>query len=86
MVRTDIDDLGDYDNIFHHSFRMTVAGFQNPTESEKNISNAYSLINPDDHDKYLVDPAYRLEKHKEIERVYNTLKNVSGQALKYYDE
>ncbi len=80
MVRTDKDDLGDYDNMFHHSFRMTVASFQNPSELEKNESAIYSLINPDDHDRVLVDPKYRIDKHLEIERVSKVLAKVSRDA------
>lgn len=62
MVRSNPDDLGDSDNVFHHSFRATVAGFNNPSEFEKNESAIYSLINPDDHDRYLTDPHYRIQK------------------------
>ena len=29
---------------------------------ENNNTQFYSLINPDDHDRFLVDPAYRLER------------------------
>ena len=31
MIRSDIDDLGDIDNIFHHSIRMTVPSFNMPS-------------------------------------------------------
>jgi len=33
---------------------------------EQNNANVYSLVNPDDQDRYLVDPAHRLEKTKEV--------------------
>lgn len=85
MVRTQLDDLGDYDNIFHHSFRMTVAGFQNPSQFEKNESAMYSLINPDDHDRVLVDPKYRIDRHMEAERVGKTLAEVAEKAKKGFD-
>merc|ERR1711976_681468 len=26
----------------------------------------YSLVNPDDHDRFLVDPAYRMEKTEKV--------------------
>jgi len=30
----------------------------------------YSLVNPDEHDRILVDPAYRLERTKALEEKY----------------
>lgn len=86
MIRTDVDDLGDYDNVFHHSLRMTVASFVNPSEFEKNESAMYSLINPDDHDRVLVDPKYRIDKHREVERVGQTLSEISKKSMKGYDQ
>ena len=32
------------------------------TQFESPSNTLYSLVNPDDHDRYLTDPAYRLKK------------------------
>lgn len=37
------------------------------TNHESPSNMVYSMINPDEHDRMLIDPAYRLEKTKAIE-------------------
>ena len=37
------------------------------TQFEVPSNNVYSNINPDEHDRLLVDPAFRLEKTKALE-------------------
>jgi len=37
------------------------------TSHESPSNMVYSMINPDEHDRMLTDPAYRLEKTKAIE-------------------
>jgi len=54
--------LGGTENIWHTSPRATQNYFTYPTKFEDDSSHIYSLVNPDDHDHYLVDPAYRLQK------------------------
>ena len=43
----------------------------------------YSLVNPDDHDRILTDPAYRLEKTKtmqtRVETYVQSLENIEKQ-------
>lgn len=44
------------------------------------------MINPDDHDHYLVDPAYRLEKAQEAERTLGALMKAQDQVYRSYME
>lgn len=62
-------EFGEADHWSHNSLiRMMPQSFEHtnfPIES----TNVYSMINPDDHDKVLVDPAYRMERLTESEKV-----------------
>jgi hypothetical protein len=48
----------------------------------------YTLVNPDDHDRLLTDPAYRLEKTKQLEEITKiyiaSLKEIDAQYNKNY--
>lgn len=44
------------------------------------------MINPDDHDHYLVDPAYRLKRAQEAERAFGTLLKVQEEVRRTYAE
>mmetsp|Transcript_1131 Transcript_1131/g.165 ORF Transcript_1131/g.165 Transcript_1131/m.165 type:complete len:84 (+) Transcript_1131:526-777(+) len=37
------------------------------TQFEVPSNNVYSMVNPDEHDRLLIDPAYRLERTKAVE-------------------
>lgn len=43
-----------------------INAFNEPTNLETRTDNIYTFINPDDHDRLLIDPAYRLGKFKEV--------------------
>jgi len=40
-----------------------------PSLQETPSHYAYHLVNPDDHDRIVIDPAYRLEKTKRLEEM-----------------
>jgi len=66
-VPLDVHELGEADH-WHQFNPMRVA---TPTWEhtlfEQKSNSVFSLVNPDDHDRILVDPAYRLEKLREME-------------------
>jgi hypothetical protein len=60
--------MGDVDNTISNSFlRMNVGYEYSQYETRSNM--VYSLVNSDEHDRLLVDPAYRLERTKKLEEV-----------------
>lgn len=67
MVPYEIQELGEADHWHQQSvlrlmpYQFEHSLFENPA------FNVYSLVNPDDHDRILTDPAYRLKKLKELE-------------------
>jgi ssDNA-binding Zn-finger/Zn-ribbon topoisomerase 1 len=70
-VPLDLQELGQADH-WHQFNPLRVA---TPTWEhslfEQKSNNVYSLVNPEDHDRILVDPAYRVEKMREIEEKAN---------------
>lgn len=81
-----MDDIAEHDTFFHASFRATLPNFKLPTIFENDSTGYYSLINPDDHDHFLVDPAYRLSKASEAERTYKALKKIAEEVKRSYEE
>jgi hypothetical protein len=68
----EVQEMGESDT----TISMTLFKFNThfePTQFEAPSNNVYHMINPDEHDRLLTDPAYRLEKTKAVEekmRVY----------------
>ena len=61
MTPIDVNEFGEADHWAQQSpLRVMGQSFEH-TYFETNSNVVYSLVNPDDHDKFLVDPAYRLE-------------------------
>jgi hypothetical protein len=70
MTNIDFNELGEADHWAQQSpLRVMGQSFEH-THFETNTNMVYSLVNPDDHDKFLVDPAYRLQKTKEVLDAY----------------
>ena len=63
-------EFGEADHWSHNSFIRLMPQSYEHTNFPVESTNSYSMINPDDHDKLLVDPAYRMEKLTETEKVY----------------
>lgn len=75
----DIQELGEADHFLQQNPIRAVLTFNyEHTIFEIRSDFLYSLANPDDHDRFLVDPAYRLERVKLMEEknaVYNRVIN-----------
>lgn len=68
LVPYEMQEMGDVDNTVNSSFlRMNVGYEYSQFETRSNM--VYSLVNADEHDRLLVDPAYRLERSKKLEEV-----------------
>ena len=76
MIRTDTEDLKITESYYMFSPRYLLGKTHETYLNQNDSEDFYSLINPDDHDKYLVDPAQRLERQKELERVVKTSSDV----------
>lgn len=60
-------EMGEADHWSQNSFmRLMPTSFEH-TQFENNSFNTYTLVNPDDHDRILTDPAYRLERIKKAQ-------------------
>lgn len=79
-------EFGEADHWSHNSFiRLMPLSYEHsnfPVES----TNTYTMINPDDHDKVLVDPAYRMEKLTETEKVYEIYMSSMEEIQKQYQK
>lgn len=70
-VPLDVEEMGEADHWQHNSLiRMMPQSWEHSVFEQKS-NNVYSLVNPDDHDRILVDPAYRMEKIKTAEEKSN---------------
>lgn len=58
----DMLNMGDADHWSQNSVMRLMPHSWDHTQFENETSNVYSLVNPDEHDRILTDPAYRLEK------------------------
>lgn len=71
MTPIDINEFGDSDHWAQQSPLRVMGNTYDHTYFETNTNVIYSLVNPDEHDKYLVDPAYRLEHSKKTLEAYD---------------
>lgn len=72
-------EMSEFDTpILMNPFKMTT--HHEYTQFETPSNNVYSLVNPDDHDRILTDPAYRMEKTLKSEQLFKiyslTLRNI----------
>lgn len=62
LLPLDVLELGEADHWSQNSFVRLMPNSFEHTQFEVESSASYSLVNPDEHDRILTDPAYRLEK------------------------
>jgi len=73
----DFQELGEADHFLQQNPIRAVLTFNyEHTLFEVRSDYLYSLANPDDHDRFLVDPAYRLERAKLMEEKHQVYKRV----------
>ena len=70
--------------ILMNPFKMTT--HYEPTHFETPSNSIYRLVNSDDHDKILTDPAYRLQKTKEAEEIFRSYNSSLNFIDKMYIE
>lgn len=56
------------------------------TQFETPSNMVYSLVNPDEHDRLLVDPAYRMERTKALEEKYKVYASSLREVEKQFEE
>jgi len=56
------------------------------TQFETPSNMVYSLVNPDEHDRLLVDPAYRMERTKALEEKYKVYTSSLREVEKQFEE
>ena len=78
-------EMGEADHWSQNSFlRMMPNSFEH-TQFEVDSLTAYSLVNPDEHDRLLTDPAYRLEKIKKARNTVSVLNASLRMLEQQYD-
>lgn len=73
-------EMGEADHWSQNSLIRLMPNSFEHTQFENESLSAYSLVNPDEHDRILTDPAYRLEKIQKARGVVSVL-NASARAL-----
>ena len=85
LFNQDYQELGEADHFLQQNPIRSVLTFNyEHTNFEIKSDFLYSLANPDDHDRFLVDPAYRLERVKlmqEKNEVYNRVMEEIDEAF-----
>ena len=72
LIPYDFQEMGDHDHTINLSLtRFFLKDTVEHTSFETPSRMVYRLVNPDEHDRMLTDPAYRLEKTKETENQLN---------------
>lgn len=66
-IPLDIEEFGEADQWVQNSIIRLMPGQWENSLFEHRSNSVWSLMNPHDHDRMLVDPAYRLQKLKEME-------------------
>lgn len=79
FVENDLQDMGDADHwISYHPIRFMMTNSYEHTHFETPSDSAYLLMNEDEHDRLVVDPAYRLEQLKIASGKYQVLNEVDS--------
>ena len=80
------EEMGEMD----HTINMSILRFQKdsyePSQFETPSNRVYTLVNPDEHDRILTDPAYRLQKTKILEHKHKVMVLSLDQIEKEYYE
>jgi len=88
FFKQDYNELGDADHWIQNSVLRLMPHSYEHSLFEVHSNPVFSLKNPDDHDRVLTDPAYRLEQLKLAEektKVYlNTLEAIERSIIDYY--
>lgn len=83
----DIQELGEADHFLQQNPLRAVLTFNyEHTMFEIRSDYLYSLANPDDHDRFLVDPAYRLERVKLMEEKNAVYKRVMAEIDESFNQ
>ncbi len=70
LIDPDFDEMGESDMIISHNpLKAILPHTYEPSMMETRKNNVYTLMNPDDHDHYLVDPAYRMERNQKYQNL-----------------
>ena len=87
LINQDIEEMGEADHFINFNpFRGAFMNSHDHTMFEIPSNQAYSLLNPDDHDKFLTDPAYRLERIKTMEEKTGVFIKVNEEMAESFDE
>ncbi len=62
-----LDEMGEMDQVINMSILRMQKDSYEYTQFETPSNYVYNLVNPDEHDRLLTDPAYRLERSKKLE-------------------
>jgi hypothetical protein len=62
-----LDEMGEMDQVINMSVLRMQKDSYEYTQFETPSNYVYNLVNPDEHDRLLTDPAYRLERSKKLE-------------------
>jgi len=83
----DYQELGEADHFLQQNPIRAVLSFNyEHTLFEIRSDYLYSLANPDDHDRFLVDPAYRLERVKLMEEKNHVYRKVMAEIENSFNE
>jgi len=62
-----VDEMGEMDQVINMSILRMQKDSYESSQFETPSNYVYNLVNPDEHDRLLTDPAYRLERSKKLE-------------------
>lgn len=87
LINQDIEEMGEADHFINFNpLRGVFMNSHDHTMFEVQTNQGYSLLNPDDHDKFLTDPAYRLERLKVMEDKTGLLIKLNEEIANAYNE
>lgn len=81
-----VDEMGEMDQVINMSILRMQKDSYEYTQFETPSNYVYNLVNPDEHDRLLTDPAYRLERSKKLEeKLYVYLYSLQEIEKEYVD-
>lgn len=87
LIGQDVEEMGEADHFMNFNpIRGTLMNSHDHTMFEVQSNFVYSLANPEDHDRFLVDPAYRLDKIKEMEHKHKVYADTMREIDRDYEE
>lgn len=81
MFPPETEELGEADHWIQQSPLRQMPHSYEHTNFETDNKQIYSLINPDDHDRFLTDPAYRMEKAEQVDKTIDTYNEIQEQYI-----